>query len=229
MDLDSFPASHLNGCVVYEPHGKVKVEVGLELETLSQLYNQCKHASLSLFMYDREKVYEFPGKDGPLWGDKLRGYGEDLHTVDEVFMESVRAGHVKIIKAAICQEEGPDLEKTRHSLLHEYPSTAFSITQALPFCLELIPTTGSKGIALAKILGMDIDPKNVIAFGDGENDVSMFKVAGHSVSMANAMAAARDNATFSTLSNDEGGVGAFIEQIWGFGYSELPYDYWLQK
>lgn len=200
-----FQASHLNGCVVYEPHGKVEVEVGLEIHVLRNLYKHFSAAGVSLYFYDRETVYEVQGKDGPIWGDKLRGFGEDVKTVDESLMSRIESGEIKIIKAAICQAQGPELEASRAVLLNDYPPSAFTLTQALTFCIELIPTTGSKGIALAKIIGTKIAPKNVIAFGDGENDVSMFKVAGYSVSMANAMPIAKQHATHATLSNDEGG------------------------
>lgn len=246
LDLDVFPASHLNGCVVYAPHGQVQVEVGLDTEVLSNLHTYFTAQRVSLFFYDREKVYEFQGRDGEIWGNKLRGYGENLQTVDSSFMDKVRSGEVKIIKAAICQEEGPALEVSRAALKSNYAPSAFTLTQALTFCIELIPVAGSKGIALTTILGNEIPASRVIAFGDGENDVSMFKVAGYSVHMANAMPAARESATHSTLSNDEGGgnhpfrfclcrttdeflVGAFLEQVYGFAYTERPYDYWLRE
>lgn len=205
LNLDVFPASHLNGCVVYEPFGKVQVEVGLEIDVLEHLFTQFHAAGVSTYFYDRDRVYELQGKDGSVWGDKLRGYGENVLSVDESFLAKIKNGEIKVIKAAICQAQGPELEKSRAILKSDYSPTAFTLTQALPFCIELIPTTGSKGIALAKIIGTSIDAKNVIAFGDGENDVSMFKVAGHAVHMANAMPVARENASYGTLSNDEGG------------------------
>ncbi|CCG81225.1 Putative uncharacterized protein [Taphrina deformans PYCC 5710] len=229
LNLDVFPASHLNGCVVYQPHGKVQVEVGLDLEILIKLYTEYHAAQVTMLYYDRDRVYEVPGSDGLVWGEKMRGFGEHVHTVDASFIDKIKDGSVNIIKAAICHSAGARMESFRASLKSEYSATAFTLTQAVPFCLELIPTTGSKGIALAKIIGTSLDPRRVIAFGDGENDVSMFKVAGYSVAMANAMTVAKENATHNTLSSDEGGVGAFLEKIYGIEYSEKSYDYWLNR
>lgn len=100
------------------------------------------------------------------------------------------------------------------------PTDAFALTQALTFCIELIPAAHNKGTALSRLLAhlntaspTPIYPANVIAFGDGENDVSMFKVAGMSVAMGNAMAVAKAAATWDTVSNDEGGVGTFLERV----------------
>ncbi|ORY83691.1 HAD-like domain-containing protein [Protomyces lactucae-debilis] len=230
LNLDVFRASHLNGCVVYNPGGVVASEVGLDKDTLIQLYRQFSAAGISTFFYDREKVYEVQGTDGPIWGDKLRGYGESVVSVDESFVQQIQDGSVTIIKAAICQKAGPELEQSRGWLTQQYAHNAFTMVQALPFCIELIPTTGSKGIALAKILDLHepkIQAKNVLSFGDGQNDVSMFEIAGYAVAMANAMPAAVEASTHRTLSNDEGGVGVFLEQLYGFTYEEKPYDYWL--
>jgi hydroxymethylpyrimidine pyrophosphatase-like HAD family hydrolase len=101
-----------------------------------------------------------------------------------------------------------------------FPPSAFALTQALPNCVELIPAAHNKGTALRTLvkymntnLGADIKLENVIAFGDGENDVSMFRVAGMSVAMGNAMESARREATWVTESNDEGGVGRFLERV----------------
>lgn len=98
-------------------------------------------------------------------------------------------------------------------------SDSFAIVQALTFCAEMIPKANNKGTALIALLdylkeqGHDIKRENVIAFGDGENDVSMFHVAGMSVAMGNAMKAAREAALWTTDTNDEGGVGTFLEKV----------------
>lgn len=70
----------------------------------------------------------------------------------------------------------------------------------------------SKGTALleyAKELG--IQPEEIMVFGDSENDISMFNVAGVSVAMENAIGMAKMSANAFTLSNDEDGVGVFID------------------
>jgi hydroxymethylpyrimidine pyrophosphatase-like HAD family hydrolase len=56
-------------------------------------------------------------------------------------------------------------------------------------------------------------PNQVLAFGDGGNDVAMLEVAGLSVAMGNAMPAAARAAKWRTGTNDEGGVGQFIEKV----------------
>lgn len=57
--------------------------------------------------------------------------------------------------------------------------------------------------------------------GDGENDVGMFNAAGYSVSMGNAMDAPRKAAAYSTGTNNEGGVGQFLDRIFRVSTSPL--------
>ena len=63
---------------------------------------------------------------------------------------------------------------------------------------------------LATKLGSNID--RVLAFGDGLNDVKMLSECGYSVCMANGCPEAKEAADYITLSNDEDGVAAFLEQ-----------------
>jgi Cof subfamily protein (haloacid dehalogenase superfamily) len=93
----------------------------------------------------------------------------------------------------------------------------FRITRAIPFIFEAIPSGIGKSTAVVEVCNLlGIDPANAMAFGDGDNDVDMFKVVGHSVAMANGMSNARATARYLTSSNDEGGVGEFVDRIWKF-------------
>ena len=72
----------------------------------------------------------------------------------------------------------------------------------------------SKGNALtilSKYLNIPIE--NTIAIGNDKNDISMFKVAGLSVAVANASDDIKSKVDCITLSNDEDGVAVFLETL----------------
>jgi hydroxymethylpyrimidine pyrophosphatase-like HAD family hydrolase len=74
----------------------------------------------------------------------------------------------------------------------------------------------SKGHALqrwAKYRG--IAREEVMAIGDNYNDVEMLAFAGRPFIMGNASQELRDRGWAVTLSNDESGVAAAIEQVLG--------------
>ena len=99
--------------------------------------------------------------------------------------------------------------------VHEvYPD--YLITHALDCNLEINSPKAGKGNALqalASHLGLSMD--QVMVFGDGNNDISMLKAAGCGVAMANAMPEVKAVADRVTLSCDEEGVAAAIEELLG--------------
>jgi len=77
------------------------------------------------------------------------------------------------------------------------------------------PATGAdKGAALAVACkDLDIHPAQVVAIGDAENDVEMFRVAGTSFAMGQASDEVKRAATYVTAPNDEDGVAQAIERV----------------
>lgn len=83
-----------------------------------------------------------------------------------------------------------------------------------PRWYEGMPAGINKGAALKLIAekeGIKLD--EIIAFGDGENDIPMLQVAGTGVAMANAMDTVKAQADIIALSNQEDGVAVILEQI----------------
>lgn len=70
-----------------------------------------------------------------------------------------------------------------------------------------------KGIALRKACEhLKIGPDRVLAFGDADNDIAMFRVAGQSVAMGQADDSVKQAATHVTSDHREDGVAEFIER-----------------
>ena len=91
--------------------------------------------------------------------------------------------------------------------------SGIEITGALPMNLEINAAGVNKGkamIELGKVLG--IPREEIMAFGDGNNDLKMLKEVGTGVAMENAIPSLKEAADYVTLSNDEEGVAKFIEK-----------------
>lgn len=79
---------------------------------------------------------------------------------------------------------------------------------------EIMPKGLSKGNSLLEIAKLyDIDQADIIAFGDEMNDFTMIEVAGVGVAMANAVDEIKEIADYVTLSNDEDGIGDYLEKF----------------
>ena len=87
------------------------------------------------------------------------------------------------------------------------------ISRSAPFFLEIMAPGVGKDHSLARLLAhLDLSREQLIAFGDGFNDLTMLRFAGMGVAMANAADEVKAVADFVTLSNDEDGVGHAVEQ-----------------
>lgn len=77
--------------------------------------------------------------------------------------------------------------------------------------LEIMPITASKSNAimqLQKLLNCD----KVISFGDGKNDIDMFKISDESYAVQNADDELKEYATAVISSNDKDGVACWLEK-----------------
>ena len=103
-----------------------------------------------------------------------------------------------------------ELEKELTELVGNY----IDVFRSAPFFIELVPKGIDKAQSLVRLLTqLELTPKDMIAFGDGYNDLSMLKLAGIGVAMANAAPEVRAEADYVTLSNEEDGVAAAIEKF----------------
>ena len=87
-------------------------------------------------------------------------------------------------------------------------------TSSLPSNIEITHKEAHKGAALTWLCGhLGVDVADAVAFGDGDNDLSMIRTAGDGVAMANAIPEVLASADHVTSSCDEAGVAAYLEPI----------------
>jgi Cof subfamily protein (haloacid dehalogenase superfamily) len=84
--------------------------------------------------------------------------------------------------------------------------------------LTITAQGADKGVALlAACSALGIDPRTVVAFGDAQNDIEMFAVAGASVAMGQASDAVKAAATVVSLPGNDDGVAVAIERLIDLG------------
>ena len=81
------------------------------------------------------------------------------------------------------------------------------ITRWCPFGIDVISKTGGKVTGIKKMLDVHgIGQEEVIAFGDGENDIEMLQFAGIGVAMGNAEPEVKAVADYVTTDIDDDGI-----------------------
>ena len=144
--------------------------------------------------------------------DRVLDYGEPVPEPVGSLVEGCVDAGVAVNKLLLFapEEDMPAIREEAEALFDQ----DCSITTAVPGMLEFLPKGASKGAAVARVLErLGVNAANVMALGDGENDVEMLALAGTSVAMAGSgpkvVEAAGNNVG---LSNDENGVADAIER-----------------
>lgn len=79
---------------------------------------------------------------------------------------------------------------------------------------QLMSSEATKENALLELLALrDIDPEEVMVFGDDTPDEGMFRTFGCSIAMANAKDSLKEIATYITRSNDDDGVAFVLDKL----------------
>ncbi len=90
----------------------------------------------------------------------------------------------------------------------------YEVTSSVPEYIEFVKKGIKKSEAIKFIMNKcKIKQEEVIAIGDGENDVEMLRFAGLGVAMDNADNYVKENADYITTSNNDDGVGNVIEKF----------------
>lgn len=161
-----------------------------------------------------------------------QGYAEreKLERVEDYLLDPNMAAYIRNTRKpvenirAYIEERGEDLDKTQAlfsdlnertkalAQIKENENVTIACSQATN--IEINAPGINKGIGLLK-LGeyLGIKREEIMACGDGENDIEMLREAGFGVAVKNAEREVKAVADYITGSNDEQGVAKAIEQF----------------
>lgn len=204
---EGYVLSYNGGEIIDWKTGELLYKNLLDPEVLPYLYQCANDNHFAIVTYDGEYV--------------LTEYPDDEYVLKEALLNVMKIKKVdNFLKAvqhpiAKCLIVGEPtrlavLEKEMYNHLHD----RMGVFRSEPYFLELVPKGIDKAQSLAVLLkeiGMTKD--EMIAVGDGFNDLSMIKYAGLGVAMSNAQEVVKENADFITLSNEEDGVAHVVEKF----------------
>jgi len=125
--------------------------------------------------------------------------------------EYIRNRNCMVDKLNLFFDDGKQRAKVRRQLKERGD---ILVSSSFGFNLEINGLGASKGegiLRLAQILG--VKPEETMAFGDGENDLSMMEKAGIGVAMENGEELLKEKADYIAPDNDDAGVGQMLEKL----------------
>ena len=144
----------------------------------------------------------------------------NLVNFNQYFNENLK----EVYKVSFIEDDIDVFKKLVNYVEVNYSGEKITIQKSLSSYLEITHTNAKKSLGIEYVMKLkNIDRDSTVAFGDGENDISMLQSAGYSIVMGNASDKVKEHADFITKSNDEDGVAYVIEKI--INNQDLKYDF----
>lgn len=196
-----------NGARVYDiQNDKVIFEKIVSKEDADAMYDRAKQYGLACMTYDGIDILTEDDNDQYVQVEKSINDMQIKHT------DNWKASFTTGVNKVLLTGEPEYVAKIEAEF--KAPYEHLSIYRSAPFFIEIMAQNIDKAASLQKLceyLGMTKD--NMIAFGDGFNDISMIKFAGLGVAMGNAQDVVKEAADKITASNDEDGIYVTLKEL----------------
>lgn len=198
-EIDEFPVGKLyfdgyimlTGQICADQNRKIIYGNAIEGEDATYLLNAYKNKEMPIMLVEKDRLYVNYVDD-----TVVKGQAEISSPIPEVC-----AYEGAPVYQIICYG-GKELEE---ELTPKLPNC--KITRWCPFGVDIISKTGGKVTGIKKMLEYhDLKVEEMIAFGDGENDMEMLEFAAIGVAMGNAEDEVKAVSDYVTTDIDEDGI-----------------------
>lgn len=183
----------------------------LDEKTSMLIYERLKKAGCFMTSYVGKCIYVLNETNG--YGSTCSYKSEAVKGLEYVFMDDEALFLKEGTKHPYKYEAYSDDKALMEELKREFLSMGLSVSSAFPFNLEIMPENGGKAKAiraLSAMMGVSMD--EVMAIGDGSNDLGMIEAAGVSVAMGNAVEVLKKAAKYIAPDVEEDGAAIMIEK-----------------
>lgn len=204
------------GSVIAEiESGKIIKRNGMSYEDTSEICRTLEELNQPVNIYADNDLYTNIPKDN----EYLQLY-ERVVCVEAEYIDGKMSEFVETNKL-FCQKVAVLVDKNRRDTLYEALRARlggkFDVTCSAKELVEVSPLTDNKGEALKYLAEYyNIPLEKTVAAGDNLNDLSMVKVAGTGVAVANADPLLKAEAKFISVSNNDGALAQIIKK---FGFA----------
>lgn len=190
-----------NGARVYDiKNDQVIFEKVVTKAEADLMYDRAKSYGLACLTYEGNDILTEDDDDPYVQTEKTINDISIRHTDD--FKESFHHDVNKVLLTG----EPEYIAKIEEAFKAPYKDQ-LSIYRSAPFFIEIMAQNVDKAASLKKVCeALNVTKDELIAFGDGFNDISMIEFAGLGVAMGNAQEPVKKAADLITLSNDEDGI-----------------------
>lgn len=189
----------LSGSLCYDARG-VYHSVQIDPADVRAIVEQARDGAFDVLVMMRDRAFVNALSDRVVATAQQAGLIYDLGDLDDAYRGPVYQ---------FCAFLGKEDER----LVLDGTSSVKTTRWSHLFC-DVVPIEGGKAAGVrATLERYGIAPDEAIAFGDGENDLSMFEAVGTSVAMGNAWDLVKEAATYVTDDVDHDGVAHMLAKL----------------
>lgn len=212
IDRPNTESLNSNGCIVYDSYGEIIWQGILPNEYVLKFHNIMKSYPKSAYVYaSGDKVIVFD----KIWAKGARENAQEnaFYEEKDEYIKKVESGECKINKISYIAT-GPESSVIKEKLDELRKEYDLEFSQSLSWFLEYMPHKTNKGTGLTQLIKqLGISKDEVIAFGDGGNDLELLQSVGWPVAMENACNELKPFAKLTAKSNIDDGVADMLEKI----------------
>lgn len=207
------PSMFFAGSLITDSSGIPLYRAALSQPTLSLLIERAATHHYHLELYTEEELFVARSCK------ELTLHQQYLPRPAQITPLAPLASSGSIIKAVMMAEVGAE-EALVRKLLASIPAIAVSYSYGASHpdtvFANIVDQRATRAAAFYELLKHHgSTPDTVATFGDSESDCDFLRLARYGVAPANAVAAAKDAASFITTAVEDGGVGLAIEKLFG--------------
>lgn len=210
----TLPVVSVNGAIIIDINNKILYERSFNQDVANQLLADLLNYNLDFYLYTPTQIYVNPlhFEHVDKWRSVISQIQPEFQWKISDFKIFQKNRNEPILKFLVCTNNYEIVE----NLVKSKYSNDLAIARSTPNTIDVNSIDVNKGLGLLKLsetLGADLN--QFIVFGDGGNDIPMFKLAKYSVAMKNAADFVKEAALMVTdLDNNHGGIYEFIKKIW---------------
>ena len=222
IELDRFGGYVLafnGGRIVDYSTGEVVYQAVLDNDVVRDIYDYCLKAGCGMVTYDGDRVitgtvfFVIVIYGLQLFIDGYMTFEASINHMEIMRIDNFREYIDFPLNKCLLTADPDKAEKIEQELAEKF-GDQLNIFRSEPYFVEIMPPNVHKATSLEKLLEvLDMDRKDLVACGDGYNDLTMIEYAGVGVAMANAQDIVKEHADYITLSNDEDGLVPVVDKF----------------
>ncbi|MGF6907705.1 Cof-type HAD-IIB family hydrolase [Fusobacterium sp. PH5-44] len=193
-----------NGANIYDKKWTLLHSLPMKGEIIKKVVNFLSKRNINFNGFDENNIY-INSKNS-----------QSIVSLERKFFQVIALDEIECypqMMKLLAKDEPDVISKIKNEIIKEDFSKELDITISQPFCLDVVHKNATKGFGVQLLADkLNISTKEIMAFGDADNDLHMLEIVGHPVVMENGLPNLKEKFSNIAPSNSNNGVALYLEK-----------------